>query len=138
MKRAIPFDPCLHFGLQAAEQFLYSARLYTHGCDVYTPTRHTVATEYLTNRQRIDPDAWQQHCRAAVPWREATWSKVKYLLGLDELAQVDARYRDQVRDDVKRYGMGSARSLPDYYHYTGLHGDLLSLFPFYGTAQGGG
>ncbi len=138
VKRAIPFDPNLHYGLHAAEQFLYSARLWTHGYNFMTPTRHALATEYLSSRDRIPSTVWQHYCREYAKWRLKTWTKVKYYLELDDIAQVDDNYRADVRESRQRLGMGRARPLVDYYHLTGLHTELLRLFPYYAKTHGDG
>ena len=137
VKRAIPFDPNLHFGLHAAEQFLYSARLWTHGYNFMTPTRHALATEYLSNRDRIPDDVWKHYCQEYGKWRLKTWTKVKYYLELDDIAQVDENYRADVRENRQRLSMGRARPLVDYYHFTGLHTELVKLFPYYAKNHAG-
>ncbi len=138
VKRAIPFDPNLHYGLHAAEQFLYSARLWTHGYNFMTPMRHALATEYLSSRDRIPSTVWQHYCREYAKWRLKTWTKVKYYLELDDIAQVDDNYRADVRESRQRLGMCRARPLLDYYHLTGLHTELLRLFPYYAKTHGDG
>ena len=130
-RRAIPYDPDLHFGLHAAEQVLYAARLWTHGYDIYTPTSHTLATEYEGSRSRI-PEYIKQACnRNRGSWPERTWTKVKYLLELDSLEQVDPEYRASVGSEDFQYGVGNQRSLLDYYRFSGLHQQLPQYFPNY-------
>ncbi|MES3008960.1 MAG: GlcNAc-transferase family protein [Pseudomonadota bacterium] len=131
VKRAIPFDPNLHYGLHAAEQFLYSARLWTHGYNFMTPTRHTLATEYLSNRDRIPKEVWRHYTTGYNQWRLRTWTKVKLYLELDDLLQVDENYRADVLANQSRFGAGQARPLVDYYHFTGLHAELIKYFPYY-------
>lgn len=130
-KKSIPFDPYLHFGLHAAEQVLYAIRLWTHGYDIYCPTQHTVATEYEGARDRIPDNVKQTTSRNRGNWPDRTWSKVKYLLGLDSVGQVDSVYYDDVADDSFPYGLGIDRSLLEYYKLAGLHEQLKELFPNY-------
>ena len=130
-KKLIPFDPYLHFGLHAAEQVLYAIRLWTHGYDIYCPTQHTVATEYEGARDRIPDHVKQITSRNRGNWPDRTWSKVKYLLGLDSVGQVDNVYYDDVADDSFPYGLGTNRSLLEYYKLAGLHEQLKELFPNY-------
>ncbi|MDO9316974.1 MAG: GlcNAc-transferase family protein [Gammaproteobacteria bacterium] len=131
VKRALPYDANLHNGLHAAEQFLYSARLWTAGYDFLVPTRHALATEYLSNRDRIPDPAWQHYCSEYNKWRLKTWTKVKYYLELDDLAQVDESYQVDVRENRAHFAPGTIRTLVDYYHFTGLHAELIKYFPFY-------
>ncbi len=131
VKRALPYDANLHNGLHAAEQFLYSARLWTAGYDFMVPTRHALATEYLSNRERIPDPAWQHYCSEYNKWRLKTWTKVKYYLELDNLAQVDESYQTDVLENRERFAPGTTRALVDYYRFTGLHTELIKYFPFY-------
>jgi len=135
-KRDIPFDPDLHFGLHAAEQFLYSARLWTHGYQVMTPTRHSIATEYITNRERIPLANRKHYNQQSALWTDHTWCKVKYLLELDTLEQVPGEYRANIALCKQRYGMGRKRFLVDFYRHIGLHSQLLALFPHYREQYG--
>ena len=126
-----PYDPDLDFGLHAEEQVLYAVRLWTHGYDIFCPTRHAVATDYAGSRDRI-PDAAKRISNAnRTGWPKASWSKAKYLLGLDSLEQVDLVYRDSISECLKRYGMGKRRSLLDYYRFAGIHEELKRAFPNY-------
>ncbi len=131
VKRALPYDANLHNGLHAAEQFLYSARLWTAGYDFMVPTRHALATEYLSNRDRIPDPAWQHYCSEYNKWRLKTWTKVKYYLELDDLVQVDESYQMDVRENRARFAPGTTRALVDYYRFVGLHAELVKYFPFY-------
>ena len=130
-KKRIPFDPNLHFGLHAAEQVLYAVRLWTHGFDIFAPTRHTLATQYEGSRDRIPEDVKKALNSNRRDWPQKTWSKTKYLLGLDTLEQVDPAYRNELESDAFPYGLGSARSLLDYYRFSGIHEKLKEIFPNY-------
>ena len=131
LRRAFPYDPELHFGLHAAEQVLYSVRLWTHGVELFCPTRHALATDYAGSRNRISAQARQLMAERRQNWPEATWTKVKYLLGLDSEQQVDAFYRDSLPSVLQSYGLGTIRSLLDYYRFAGIHSDLKQVFPNY-------
>ena len=131
VKKQIAFDPYLHFGLHAAEQVLYGLRLWTHGYDIFCPTQHSLATEYDGARDRV-PEEVKQICAAnRGDWPKKTWSKVKYLLQLDSIGQVDSVYYDDVADENFPYGMGVERSLLAYYKLAGIHEQLKALFPNY-------
>ena len=130
-KKKIPFDPNLHFGLHAAEQVLYAIRLWTHGYDIFTPTRHALATQYEGSRDRIPSDVKAALGNNRKDWPQKTWSKVKYLLGLDTVEQLAAEYRQEFELNDFRYGLGSARTLLDYYRFSGIHGTLKDVYPNY-------
>lgn len=131
VKKRIPFDPNLNFGLHAAEQDLYAARLWTHGYDIFTPTVHTVATQYAGSRDRILNDVRRATTANSGNWPDRTWSKVKYLLALDTLEQVSSAYLDSVAVHEFKFGMGKERSLLDYYKFAGIHEQLKTTFPNY-------
>ncbi|MEC8746330.1 MAG: GlcNAc-transferase family protein, partial [Pseudomonadota bacterium] len=95
-RRRFPYDPELDFGLHAAEQVLYAVRLWTHGFDIFCPTRHALATDYEGSRDRIPDEVKRISNANRTGWPEATWSKVKYLLGLDDIEQVDPVYGDSL------------------------------------------
>ncbi len=130
-RRRFPYDPELDFGLHAEEQVLYAARLWTHGYDIFCPTRHAVATDYMGSRDRIPDEAKRISNSNRTGWPEASWSKAKYLLGLDSLEQVDLVYQDSMRECTEKFGMGRERSLLDYYRFAGIHEQLKEAFPNY-------
>ena len=130
-KKRIPYDPDLHFGLHAAEQVLYAARLWTNGYDIFTPTMHTVATQYEGSRDRIPADVKSAVAENRGNWPDQTWSKVKYLLALDTLEQVSAAYFDSVAVHEFEFTMGKERSLLDYYRFCGIHQKLRSTYSNY-------
>lgn len=126
-----PYDPELDFGLHAAEQVLYAIRLWTHGYDIFCPTRHAVATAYAGSRDRIPDDAKRISNANRMYWPQATWSKVKYVLGLDTLEQVDLVYQDGMSECLESYGLGDERSLLDYFRFAKIHEQLKESFPNY-------
>ncbi len=130
-KRRVPYDPFLDFGLHAAEQVLYAARLWTNGYDIFTPTAHTVATQYAGSRERISAEVKRALIENRGDWPEKTWSKVKYLLALDSLDQVSPAYFDSIAVHEFPYGMGKERSVLDYYRYCEIHEKLKTVFPNY-------
>ena len=134
-RKRFPYDYQLDFGLHAAEQVLYAVRLWTHGFDIFCPTQHALATDYEGSRDRI-PDEIKRISNAnRLGWPEATWSKVKYLLGLDDIEQVDPVYGDSLDDSIARFGVGGERSLKSYYEFAGIHDKLKLVFPNYRYAD---
>ena len=130
-RKAIGYDPELDFGLHAAEQVLYAIRLWTHGFDLFCPTRHAVATDYEGSRDRI-PSKVKRICNTnRADWPDATWSKVKFLLGLDTREQVAPVYAEGLADCLAHYGLGATRTLLEYFQFAGLHDDLKRVFPNY-------
>ena len=134
-RKRFPYDPELDFGLHAAEQVLYAVRLWTHGFDIFCPTQHALATDYEGSRDRIPDEVKRISNANRTGWPEATWSKVKYLLGLDDIEQVDPVYRDSLKDSIVRFGVGDERSLRAYYDFAGIHDELKRVFPNYRYAE---
>ena len=134
-RKRFPYDPELDFGLHAAEQVMYAVRLWTHGFDIFCPTQHALATDYDGSRDRIPDEVKHISNINRTGWPEATWSKVKYLLGLDGIEQVDPVYRDSLDDSIRRFGVGDERSLRAYYDFAGIHDELKRVFPNYRYAE---
>ena len=101
----VPYDPDLPHLFQG-EEILHSARLWTSGYDFYTPLENIVYHHY---ERKSKPKFWND----IQDYREiqsATIAKVKKLLGLvPESTILDYAH-----------GMGSARSLEDYWEFTGV------------------
>ena len=125
------YDPELNFGLHAAEQVLYAIRLWTNGFDIFCPTRHTIATDYLVNRDRISINVKRAYQDLVGNWPEITWSKVRFLLGLDSIEHVNNEYRDSITQCISNYTFEEERSLLDYYKFASIHEKLKNIFPLY-------
>lgn len=98
--REVPFDPDLPHLFQG-EELLYSARLWTAGFDFYTPTENVVYHHYYR--------------------REAPkfWSDLDYQR---QQRQTVAKVRRLLRGEMPgyAYGMGSARTLEEYFEFAGI------------------
>ena len=114
-----PIDPNLPFALHSGEQLLYAIRLWTRGYDFFTPTQHIIATEYMTNRERIHIDYRKYLNTKASKFTHPIWEKVKYLLELSD-------YPEEI-DDI--WKAGKVRSIKEYYQMTGIYDKLKKLFP---------
>ena len=64
-------------------------------------------------------------------WPEATWTKVKYLLGLDSIHNVDKIYQENVQNLDKKYQLGSIRSAQDYFEFAKIHDQIKKTFDGY-------
>lgn len=96
------FDPGLDH-LWVPEEFLLSARLYTHGYDVYTPSRSVVSHFY----ERKHSVRWNDDIPSWHGDQKGTLRRV-----LDML--------DPGTVTPGEYGMGNARPLQDYYDFCGV------------------
>ena len=100
MLRDAPYDPDLPFLFQG-EEILYSARLWTNGYDFYTPTMNLVFHRYYRSKS---PKFWNDLGYAKV--QKKTLIKVRALLG--------------GRMPSYAHGMGTERSLDEYWAYAGI------------------
>ena len=114
-----PIDPNLPFALHSGEQLLYAIRLWTRGYDFFTPTQHIIATEYITNKDRIDVKYRHYLNGQSGKHHAEVWKKVKYLL---ELGTYDGKI-----DDV--WKAGKVRTVREYYDMTNIYDKLKALFP---------
>jgi hypothetical protein len=100
--RRVELDPHLA-GLFNHEELLYTARLYTHGIDVLAPTRCIVCHDYAYGEHRSvwsDNPGWNRHTGGA--------------------RRADALLRGTHPEQTGRYGMGTARSLDDFWRRIGV------------------
>lgn len=105
----LPFDPSLPF-LFVGEEILHSIRFYTHGWDIFTPTQNVVFHEYT---RATKPKIWTDNpYYIDVP----AFDKVKHYLKLMDNVNV----RDDLKFNLDKYGLGSVRSLEDYYRFAGI------------------
>jgi hypothetical protein len=108
----VPFDPNLP-QLFEGEEGLFSIRLWTSGWDIYAPNRDICYHYYL----RADkPKYWSNPDYGK--YVNKSLHKVKVLMGLEEV-----RADDNFENDFKLYGLGSVRTLADYYRFIGFNRD---------------
>lgn len=100
----VPFDPDLPYLFQG-EEILHSARLWTAGYDFFTPLDNIVFHQY---ERKGAPRFWNDIKDYTGPQAE-THKKVRRLLGLEQPAL-----------SGYGYGMGSARSLADYWKFADI------------------
>jgi [Skp1-protein]-hydroxyproline N-acetylglucosaminyltransferase len=102
--RDVPYDPDLPHLFQG-EEILHSARLWTAGYDFFTPLQNIV---YHFYERKGAPKFWND-IKKFQAGQATTLRKVRQLLGLE-----------QPPIQGYRYGMGSVRSLEDYWKFAGV------------------
>lgn len=102
--REVPFDPDLPHLFQG-EEILHSARLWTAGYDFFTPLENVVYHQY---ERKGKPKFWNDVTDFHNAQAE-TLRKVRRLLGIDQPPMPDYAH-----------GMGTARSLEDYWKFAGV------------------
>ncbi len=111
----VPYDPELK-DLFTGEEILHSARVWTAGYDIFTPTEN-IAYHRFTRAD--EPKFWDDNDRDD----SAAMRRVRYLLGLSA-TKPTVSFTDR---NLDRYGMGSARSLEDYFKFAGIDPKTLTI-----------
>ncbi len=107
----VPFDPYVYFD---QEEISLSARLFTHGWDVYHPTIQHVYHYYTIGAGRNErPLHWEDHERWD-SFQERAVARFRHLLGMESSDD------PEVLKDVDTYGLGPVRSLDAYERFSGL------------------
>lgn len=104
MLKDVPYDPSLSDVFQG-EEILYSARLWTHGYDIFMPRINIVLHKY----GRKDEKRWHEDNPSWHQRQQPSMTRLKRLLGLEQPPLVG----DQ-------YGMGTKRSIAEYWEFAGL------------------
>ncbi len=97
----VPFDPHIRFW---GDEITYSARLWTHGYDVYQPDQ--VVLYHYWRRDELVP---MQHYRRN---NKNSLARVKHVLGLEESKGLP---------DITQYGLGTKRPIEDFWTFIGVN-----------------
>lgn len=108
----VPFDPYLSW-VFFSEELVFSARLYTHGYNIYAPAKAFCVHHY---GREDKPKFWQDHAKSE-PCKRKALQRSKYLLGFIKKSQVHPDYFL----DIEKYGMGTDRTLADYFQHAGIN-----------------
>lgn len=110
----VPYDPYIAFG---HEEVMLVIRYYTHGWDVFSPTKNILYHYYVSvdpkdAKKRGRPLYWEDHDARDL----ATIGLMRYfhLTGYRETDEAE------VLREIDTYGLGTARSLDDYIAYCGI------------------
>lgn len=109
----LPFDPELPY-VFVGEEILHSIRFYTHGWDVFTPNENVVFHEYT---RKDKPKIWTDN-----PYYSDKdgFEKIKYIIGM---TKDKTKIPEKMRVNMKKYGLGTVRSLHDFYKFAGVNLD---------------
>ncbi|NBV29884.1 hypothetical protein EBS02_12885, partial [bacterium] len=112
-----PYLPHLFTG----EEILMSARLYTMGWDVFTPNQ--IIVYHLYTRSKA-PKYWNDLKSFYEKISLLSTTKVRLLLQLHKNEKEKQEMESQLPSDLKRslsrYGLGTMRSLTDFYRWIGF------------------
>jgi [Skp1-protein]-hydroxyproline N-acetylglucosaminyltransferase len=106
----VPFDPYLSYVFHMEEQ-LFSARLWTHGYNIYAPTKAFASHHYGREGK---PKYSTDHGESAACRRHAV-QRGKYYFGMAKKEHVHPDYMME----IDKYGMGKKRTLAAFWKATG-------------------
>lgn len=109
--REVPFDPQLPY-LFDGEEILYSARLWTHGYDIFTPVENLIFHHYEREKGK---SVYSDHDEVWWDVEQRTLVKVRFMLGLSQQPP-----NETLADSMRVYGMGKARTLGQYYQFADM------------------
>jgi hypothetical protein len=109
--REVPYDPNLP-NLFVGEEILHSARVWTAGYDIYSPTQVTVYHLYTRADQ---PHVWDD--KKTFDDTDA-FNKAKYILGLQDNGSKPIP--DHVKENIDKYGLGTKRTLQEFFDFAGI------------------
>jgi hypothetical protein len=117
----VPFDPHLSY-VHTGEGVYMAARLFTHGCSLFHPTRSYVGSMKDSGYRHLVFDRFTPKQQKE---RTKAYRRMHMILGLGvkHLSQQvqQQRYNDpSMTEDVHLYGLGPERSLDDYFLLSGL------------------
>ena len=109
--REVPYDPNLP-NLFVGEEILHSARVWTAGYDIYSPTQVTVYHLYTRSDQ---PHVWDD--KKTFDDTDA-FNKAKHILGLQD-AQTKP-VPEHVKENIDQYGLGTKRTIQEFFDFAGI------------------
>ena len=118
--RDVPNDPHLAY-VEHGDDVLFSARLWTHGWDMYAPTTDIAATVESPSDVTFKKD----HGESAHIGATQSFERVQYLVeakkeGSNENAVDDATTATHVIIEADVYGMGDVRPLDEFWHFAAI------------------
>ena len=109
--KEVPYDPSLP-NLFVGEEILHSARVWTSGYDIYSPTEVVVYHLYTRSDQ---PHVWDD--KKDYNDKDAS-NKVKMILQLEPGA--DANVPNYLKSNIDKYGLGTKRTLQQFFDFAGV------------------
>ena len=115
----VPYDPDLYF---YGEEISMSARLWTHGYNIYTPNQLILFHLYKSGSQNGDqsPTHWSDH-NDWFQLNRRSLVRVHKLLGSLSAAPTNLNPTIEDIDDLNLFWLGSERSLQDYQNWSGIN-----------------
>lgn len=109
--KEVPYDPNLP-NLFTGEEILHSARVWTAGYDIYSPTQNTVYHLYHNGKR---PLVWED--KKKFDDKDAI-NKLKQIMMFD--TNTEFQIPDHVNENIEHYGLGKKRTLTQFFDFAGI------------------
>ena len=103
----VPIDPHIHFW---GDEINFAARLWTHGYDIFQPNR-IIIYHYWVRKEHFHLHDYREYFTDE---NKRSLARIRHLLGLKKTDDAQALV------DIKKYGLGNARSLKDLWAFAGI------------------
>jgi hypothetical protein len=110
--REVPYDPNLP-NLFVGEEILHSARVWTSGYDIYSPTQ-VILYHFYTRKEM--PHIWDD--KKTYNDKDA-FNKAKTILELNENLRANP-VPENLMENVDKYGLGNKRTLKQFFDFAGI------------------
>ena len=107
--KEVPYDPYLP-NLFVGEEILHSARVWTSGYDIYSPTENVVYHLYTRADQ---PHVWDDNKKYN---DNDAFNKVKLIMNFGPEGNIP----EHVTDNIDKYGLGKKRTLQQFLDFAGI------------------
>ena len=120
--KSTPADPNIYFD---GEEISLAARLWTRGHNIYSPNRQILFHLYNPRTRRTPPRITGTiHGNDHSQWHKLnrrSLVRVHALLNNLEHAPSAIKQQPGDLDDLETYGLGTSRSIEDYFNYAGIN-----------------
>jgi hypothetical protein len=117
----VPYDPNLP-NLFVGEEILHSARVWTAGYDIYSPTKISIYHLYTREDQ---PHVWDD--KKTFDDTDAL-NKVKYILNLHDANFDPNSIPNNVKDNIEHYGLGTKRTIQEFFDFAGIDAQNKTIY----------
>lgn len=123
----VPFDPHLNY-VFLGEEILYSARLWTHGYDIFSPSEN-VMYHYYTRPGAPRYNQFVKHAQLVSAEKRIQRFLQAVRKGTNTRLVEDDDPDETVQKDAVKYGLGRERTLDAYYAYAGINKSQYTVQP---------
>jgi hypothetical protein len=112
--KEIKYDSEIYHGVQFEEQLVLACKFWTHGYDIFSPDNHIIATEYLTNIDRLKVKPYIDSFK-----KKETYNRLCHIMKLN--------YNEIYLNKYNSY-LGNVRTVEDYYKMLKIYDKVKKIF----------